>query len=100
MPGFAESHTELARIFMTEGDLTNARSELDAAVRIDPKSFEANSQLLAVYRRSHDPRAEAQADLVKQLDENRSKRAELMLRMIDARPIEQAARQAEKPLAQ
>jgi Flp pilus assembly protein TadD len=98
MPGFAESHTELARIFMTEGDLTDARSELDAAVRIDPKSFEANSQLLAVYRRTHDPRADAQADLVKKLDENRSKRAELMLRMIDARPIEQAARQ-EKPLA-
>jgi tetratricopeptide (TPR) repeat protein len=100
MPGFAESHTELARIFMTQGDLAKARSELDAAVRIDPKSFGANSQLLAVYRRTHDPRAEAQADLVKKLDENRSKRAELMLRMIDARPIEQAARQIEKPLAQ
>ena len=100
MPGFAESHTELARIFMTQGDLTQARSELDTAVRIDPKSFGANSQLLAVYRRTHDSRAEAQADLVKKLDENRSKRAELMLRMIDARPIEQAARQSEKPVSQ
>jgi tetratricopeptide (TPR) repeat protein len=98
MPGFAESHTELARIFMTQGDLQKARSELDAAIRIDPKSFEANSQLLVVYRRTHDPLAPAQADLVKKLDENRSKRAELMLRMIDARPIEQAARQTETPL--
>ncbi len=86
LPKFAESHTELARIFMTQGNLPAAKAQLDQAVALQPDTFEGNMQLLVVYRRMHDPRAEKQAALVKQLDEQRSKRAELMLRMIEARP--------------
>lgn len=88
LPSFSESHTELARIWMENRDLVKARSELDQAIQLDPQSFEANMQLLVVYRRLHDPRAEKQAELVKKLDANRSKRAELALRTVDARPIE------------
>jgi tetratricopeptide (TPR) repeat protein len=86
LPNFAESHTELARIRMEQGDLQAAGTELKRALTIDPKSFQANSQLLAIYRRTKDGRAEQQAELVKQLDEERSKRAELMLRTIETRP--------------
>jgi hypothetical protein len=39
-----------------------------------------------LYKRTHDPRAEKQAELLKKLDEDRSKRAELMLRTIEVRP--------------
>lgn len=87
LPDFAESHTELARIWMEKGDLTQAHTELDRAVQLDPHSFQANMQLLVVYRRTHDPRAAAQAELVKTLDEARSKRAELALRTVEARPV-------------
>src|SRR6185437_10480948 len=87
LPDFAESHTELARIFMVKKDLPEAEAELDRAIRLDPKSFEANMQLLVVYRRLHDPRAEKQAELVKKLDASRSKRAELALRTVEARSV-------------
>lgn len=86
MPDFAESHTELARVLMLRGELAAAHTELDRALAVDPRSFQANTQLLVVYRRTHDARAEKQAQLVKDLDEDRSKRAELMLRTIEARP--------------
>lgn len=87
LPTFSESHTELARIWMQKGDLSAARAELDRAIKLDPQSFEANMQLLVVFRRTHDPKAAAQAELVKKLDATRSKRAELALRTVEARPI-------------
>jgi Flp pilus assembly protein TadD len=86
LPQFSESHTELARIWMQQGDLVRARTELDRAVQLDPQSFAANMQLLVVYRRTHDPRAAAQSELVKKLDETRSMRAELALRTVEAHP--------------
>ncbi len=86
MPDFAESHMELARVLMLKGELAAAHTELDRALAVDPRSFQANTQLVVVYRRTHDARAEKQAQLVKDLDEDRSKRAELMLRTIEARP--------------
>lgn len=87
LPTFSESHTELGRIWMERGDLQKAHAELDRAVQLDPQSFEANMQLLVVYRRTHDSRATKQAEVVKTLDANRSKRAELALRTVEARPI-------------
>ncbi len=99
LPNFAESRAELARVSMMEGNLQEAESELDRAVQIDPNSFEGNMQLLVVYRRTKDPRADKQAEIVKKLDENRSRRAELMLRMIEARPEEAASGQQGKPSA-
>jgi tetratricopeptide (TPR) repeat protein len=85
-PTFSESHTELARIYMLRGNLDAARYELDRALRLDPGSFQGNNELLVLYRRTHDPRAEKQAELLKNLDEDRSKRAELMLRTVEVRP--------------
>ncbi|HSU57931.1 MAG TPA: tetratricopeptide repeat protein [Bryobacteraceae bacterium] len=87
LPDFAESHTELARICMSRKNLREAERELDQAVRLDPQSFEANMQLLVVYRRTHDARAAQQAELVKKLDGDRSRRAELALRTVEARPV-------------
>ena len=86
LPSFSESHTELARALMLEGNLTDAHAELDRALQLDPDSFQGNERLLVLYRRTHDPRAEKQAELLKKLDEDRSKRAELMLRTIEFKP--------------
>lgn len=86
MPSFAESHTELARVYMLEGDLQKAQGELDRAVKLDPQSFQANSQLLVLYKRTHDARAAQQQQLLTKLDQERSRRAELMLRTVEFRP--------------
>jgi tetratricopeptide (TPR) repeat protein len=86
MPDFSESHTELARVYMLEKRMEAARTELDRALKLDPDSFQANLQLLVLYRRNHDVAAVKQAEIVKKLDEERSRRAELMLRTIEVRP--------------
>jgi tetratricopeptide (TPR) repeat protein len=86
MPTFSEAHTELARIAMLQGNLVEAHLELDRALRLKPESFQANEQLLVFYKRTGDPRAAAQAEALKKLDEERSKRAGLMLRTIEMRP--------------
>ncbi|MGI9075553.1 MAG: tetratricopeptide repeat protein [Bryobacteraceae bacterium] len=83
---FSEPHTELARVCMLQGNLDEARAELDRALWLDPRSFQGNNELLVLYKRTRDPRAEKQAEFLKKLDEDRSKRAELMLRTIEVRP--------------
>ena len=85
-PKFSEPHTELGRIAMMRGEMAVAHSELEEAVRLSPQSFQANEQLLVLYRRTHDPRAAGQEETLKKLDEERSKRAELMLRTLEMRP--------------
>jgi tetratricopeptide (TPR) repeat protein len=86
MPKFSETHTELARIALLKGDSEAARAELTRALKLAPESFQANEQLLVLYKRTHDPRSGSQAAMVKKLDEDRSKRTELMLRTIEMRP--------------
>ena len=86
MPKFAESHTELARIALLEGKFDAAAAELQIALKLDEKSFQANSQLLVLYKRTHDGREHQQAEVLKKLDEARSERAELMLRTVEIRP--------------
>jgi len=85
-PKFSEPHTELARIALLKGNMQEAQSELERALRLSPEDFQANEQLLVLYKRTHDSRATAQAELLKKLDEERSKRAELMLRTLEMRP--------------
>ena len=86
MPSFAGSHCELGRVYMLQGDLEKSHAELDRAVKLDPGNFQANSQLLVLYKRTHDPRAARQQQLLAKLDEERSRRAELMLRTVEFRP--------------
>jgi hypothetical protein len=42
--------------------------------------------LLVLYKKTHDERASGQAEMVKKLDEERSKREDLMLRGVEIRP--------------
>ncbi len=85
-PSFAETHAELARIRLRQGLTDQARAALDRALTLDANSFQANATLLALYQRTHDPRAEEQAERVRKLDADRSARQELMLRTIELRP--------------
>ena len=86
LPGFSETHTELARLSLLQGNIEDARAELERALQLSPDSFEANEQLLVLYKRTKDARAVQQAELLKKLDEDRSKRARLMLRTIEVKP--------------
>lgn len=85
-PSFAESHAELGRIRLRQGLTGQAHAALDRALSLDANSFQANATLLALYQRTHDPRAEEQAERLRKLDADRSARQELMLRTIELRP--------------
>lgn len=85
-PSLAEAHTELARVYVANKDFKSGMDQLNRALHFDPTSFRANSDLLALYERTHDARAEQQKELVKNLDAERSRRAELMLRTIEVVP--------------
>jgi len=76
----------LARIRLRQGLTGQARAALDRALSLDANSFQANATLLALYQRTHDPRAEEQSERLRKLDADRSARQELMLRTIELRP--------------
>ncbi len=86
LPSFAEPHVELARVLIEQDKLAEAGAELSQALKLNPNSFQANAQLLIIYKRTRDPRQEEQAARLKKLDEERSRRAELMLRTVELRP--------------
>jgi tetratricopeptide (TPR) repeat protein len=86
LPSFAESHAELARIRLRQGLTEQAHAAVDRALALDKDSFQANATLLALYQRTHDPRAEEQAARLHKLEADRSARQELMLRTIEVRP--------------
>jgi tetratricopeptide (TPR) repeat protein len=85
-PSFAEAYTELARVRLRQGRLDDAQAAVSRALSLDPKSFQANSALLALYQRTHDSRAGEQSVRLQKLDEDRGKRQELMLRSIEVKP--------------
>ena len=86
LPSFAESYTELGRIRMRQDQVEGAREAIEHALKLDPDSFQANTALLALYQHTHDPRAQDQAVRLRSLDDQRSKRLELMLRSIEVKP--------------
>jgi tetratricopeptide (TPR) repeat protein len=85
-PSFAEAWSELARVRMRQGRLNDAKAAIERALSLSPDSFQANSTLLAMYQREHDPRAQEQAARLKTLDEERGKAMELMLRSVEVKP--------------
>jgi tetratricopeptide (TPR) repeat protein len=85
-PSFAEAYTELARVRVRQNRVEDAMAAVNHALSLDPESFQANSTLLSIYQRTRDARIEAQTERLRKLDEERSKRQELMLRSIEVKP--------------
>lgn len=85
-PSFAEAYSELARVRMQQARMDDAKAAIERALTLRPDSFQANSTLLAMYQRVHDPRAQEQAARLKTLDEERGKAMELMLRSVEVKP--------------
>jgi tetratricopeptide (TPR) repeat protein len=86
LPSFAEAYTELARVRLRQDRLDDAKAAIERALSLDAEGFQANSALLAMYQKTHDSRAEKQRERLRQLDETRSKRQELMFRSIEVKP--------------
>ncbi|HEY7212601.1 MAG TPA: tetratricopeptide repeat protein [Bryobacteraceae bacterium] len=81
-PNYADSHAELGLARLHLGDIPAARQEIEQALRLDPNSYLANRDLLALYERTKDPLAAAQRQKLGQLESQRVERQDLMLRTI------------------
>jgi tetratricopeptide (TPR) repeat protein len=83
---YAESRAELGKVRILQGNYDQAGAELEKALKVDPNCYLANLNLLELYRKTKDSRAEAQARRVMELDQKRSHKRELMLRTIQVQP--------------
>jgi tetratricopeptide (TPR) repeat protein len=84
-PNYAESHAELGLARMHLKDLPGARKEIDHALELNPDSYIANGNLLALLQRIKDPGVQTQEQKMRELDLKRSKEQELMVRTIKVR---------------
>ena len=86
VPSFSDAYTELARVRLRQERIGDAQIAVSHALSLSPDSFQANNTQLIIYERTHDPRASGQRARLKELDEERGKRQELMLRSIEVKP--------------
>jgi tetratricopeptide (TPR) repeat protein len=84
-PNYAESHAEMAVIKLHLHEMEHARQEIEIARKLNPDGYLVNADLLAVYQWTKDERLTAQRNKLDQLDTERSRQQELMLRTIQVR---------------
>ena len=85
-PDFAQAYAELAHVRLRQDRLDDARAAINRALSLSPNNFQANSTLLTLYQRTRDPRAAAQAARLNEIDQEREKAMELMLRSVEVKP--------------
>jgi Flp pilus assembly protein TadD len=85
-PASPEPLAELALIQIRRDEFVPAKANLNKAIQIAPDHYRANLNLLMLYRRTKDPRAEAQAQRVKELTEAGEDRERMLLRSLEIRP--------------
>src|SRR5579872_207938 len=85
-PGSPEPYAELALVQVRRAEFALAGSNLAIALKIAPGHYRANLNLLMLYQKTHDPRAEQQARVVADLQRAGEERERLLLRSLDIRP--------------
>jgi tetratricopeptide (TPR) repeat protein len=85
-PESADAHAELAAALLEKEEAEASRREVEAALKLDPANYLANSTRLKLYQLAGDPRAKEQTVLLKKLIQNRDERLKLLQRTIEVRP--------------
>lgn len=85
-PSSAEPYAELALVHIRRNEYALAESNLTRALKIAPDHFRTNLNLLMLYQRTKDPRAEQQARRVEELQKAGEERERLLLRSLEIRP--------------
>ena len=85
-PSSPEPYAELALVHIRRKEFVLAESNLTRALKIAPNDFRSNLNLLVLYQRTKDPRAEPQARRVEQLQKAGEERERLLLRSLEIRP--------------
>jgi len=85
-PGYADAYAVLGGVYLNEKDFPQSGQALDQALRLDPDNYLANLNLMKLYGRTRDPRAETQSKRFAELKEERDERAKLFLRTVRVVP--------------
>jgi tetratricopeptide (TPR) repeat protein len=85
-PAFADALAELAHVHIRMEKYADARMELERAREIDPDNFRVNANLLILYQKTKDARADAQHSRFEEIKQQRSENEQLLWRTIEVRP--------------
>ena len=85
-PDYADAYAEMGLVHLKQKDYLGARDDLQKALEIDPNNYTANLNLLILYQRTKDPKADEQARRFKQVSQERAQRVKDFLRTIQVRP--------------
>ena len=82
----AYAWAELGLVYLRQRDYEEARRALDRALALDPDGYLPNLNVLILYQRTKDPRADAQSQRFEKIKTQRSENEKLLMRMIEVRP--------------
>lgn len=85
-PRYANAYAELGILHMKQKQYAQAEKDLHKALEIEPDLYAANLNLLMLYERTKDPRAEAQGKRFAEIKKIRAEREMEFLRTIEIRP--------------
>ena len=85
-PKYTDAWAELGLIQIRTAQYDDAEQSLDKALALDPNNYVANVNLATLYSRTKDPRREAQAARLQELQEKRAAQAQEFLRIIQVEP--------------
>jgi Tfp pilus assembly protein PilF len=85
-PRYADAYAELGLLHLKQKQYTEAENALRKALDIDADNYTANLNLMILYQRTKDPRAQAQTKRFDALRKVRAEREKEFLRTIEIRP--------------
>jgi tetratricopeptide (TPR) repeat protein len=85
-PRYADAQAELGFLHLKQKNYSEAERFLLNALKIDPGNYTANLNLMILYQRTKDPRAEAQAGRFQQVQDKRAERTREFLRTVVIEP--------------
>jgi len=85
-PNYADAYAERGLVHLKQKDYADARSDLQKALKINPDNYTANMNLLILYQRTKDPKADEQAKRFEHVRQERAQRVKDFLRTIEVRP--------------
>jgi len=85
-PQYADAYAELGLIDLKQKDYPAAEKALRKAIEITPDSYTANLNLMILYQRIKDPRAESQSNRFQVISKQRSETQKEFLRTIEVKP--------------
>lgn len=85
-PAMVQPYIEISTIDLRRKKYGDAEHNLTRALRLAPDNYQANSNLLVLYKKTNDSRAEEQSRRLNVLRDANDEREKLLLRSLDIRP--------------